>query len=391
MQSYMDETEIKIIHIEQLHIVHFYTLDDIDGKALGLAVFYGKNGSLNLCAFDEFFEMFVAKVLSVYSKLTPEERDLIYADDNTRNLLDGAVSLNSQALIQSYSQRIIESSNNNSILIGSGAYIDTFLTPAVKYTIEVLYNIFRINFKASPYGSNGWFGRGNFQYTINGQETFLPYKFIKSSPGRYKAVINNFITETNTLYILLNYENDRLIITFKDSSTHLDGLFTYDLLHKNDTLNIIESIRQNGKELVYVNYEIDSSRDANEFLDSKNAGLAALLPRQTMNAQCFRLPWNQTVISNISNPEDNSSYSEYQTSYYTDSQSVTTVLNFFENRTELNSEVTASVSSSKMLMQIYKEHNKKTIYASFDDAGYNSAGYYKQTLENKIFQFTDKE
>lgn len=391
MKSFMKEIEIKISHIDKLNMVHFFTLDDIEEKALALAVFYGNNGALNLCAFDEFFEMLVAKVLSVYSKLTPEERTLVYADDNTRQILEGASSLNSQTAIKDYCTKVTTNASDNTVPIASTGYIDSFLSPVIKYILEVLYQIFRVEYKSPLYSSDGWFGRGIYKYVINGCETFLPYRLSSFAPGRYTAVVNNFLRETNTLTISLNYESDRLIISFKDFALRITGLFTYDLVHKKDTLNVIESVKQDNKELVFVDYEIPSDSSNNLLARPEYADMASLLPRKAVNSKSFKLPWNQYINVNVSSPAENMSYEEYQVSYcYADSD-IATILSFFDNRTNLDSEVTSAVSSSKMLIKLYKELNKKSFYASFDDAGYNSAGYYKKTLENKIFQFTDKE
>ena len=56
MFDYMDELLIKISHIEQLKMIHFYSLDNISDDVIGLAVYFKDKDMLNLCSFDSCFD-----------------------------------------------------------------------------------------------------------------------------------------------------------------------------------------------------------------------------------------------------------------------------------------------------------------------------------------------
>lgn len=387
MLSYMDETEIQISHIENIKLIHFYTLEDITDNVMGLALFYGSNDTLNLCSFDSHFEMFVAKTMEVYSSLSDEEKLLIFADEASRRILEDSSSVISQKKISDYSDKILSESKTECAFLSSKAFIDCFLSPLVCYVVESVLSVMSVQYERLP-RQKGWFGKGLFNYLIKGNDTIMPYLFIKLSPAHYLANVNNFIEKTNCLSIDIKFDTLCLVISFKDSSAQTEGTFTYAF--SPGFAGIIEkkTIMQYGKE-IYYNYEEILPDDISDIAkELTNAGITDKLPNDIGDARKFVLPWNQCIVTGIHFPYDNDpDFTENQISYCTLDKDQSTVLTFFENRSSVSVLTEKKISSSKMLFQIYKDNNKDSLNISFDNPGYNSAGTYKDNLQSKVFQF----
>lgn len=387
MLSYMDETEIKISHIENIKLIHFYTLDGITDNVIGLAVFFNKRETLNLCSIDVHFDMLVAKTIEVYSSLSEEEKLLIFADDNSRKILEDSSSLITAEKINAYSERIQSEGTTECAFISSKAFIDCFLSPVVCYTFESIFSVMSLNFERLPQ-QKGWFGRGLFKYMVKGNEMVMPYLFIKLSSAHYMVKINNFLEETNCLTLDIAFDSETLSISFSDIAKQTAGLFSYALWP--DFSRIIEkkTVKQYGKEIFYGYEEILPTNTENICSSLSEMGITPVLPNNLSNAVGFLLPWEQFIIADIIAPiAEDTDYTENQISFCSLDKDQTTLLTFYENRSLVGSIEQKKISSSKMLFQVFKDNNKPSVNLSFDNPGYNSCGTYKDKLQNNLYQF----
>lgn len=387
MLTYMDETEIKISHIENIKLIHFYTLDEITDNILGLAIFYNKRETLNLSSMDIHFEMLVAKTIEVYSSLSDEEKLLVFADDTTRKILEDSSSQLTVEKTNGYFEKVQKNGTTECAFVSSNAFIDCFLSPLVSFVFESIFSVMTIDYERLPQ-QKGWFGKGLFRYLVKGEETVMPYLFIKLSPAHYLAKINNFLEETNCLTLEISYDADNLSVSFSDVSKQTDGMFSYALTP--DFSHIIEkkTVKQYGKEIFY-SYEAILPEEAKELCTSfTESGITALLPNNLENAVKFPMPWNQYVIADIITPvKEDSEYTENQISYCSLDKDQSAILNFYENRSGLDVNPEKKISSSKMLFQVFKDNNKASVFLSFDNPGCNSSGKYKELLQNKLYLF----
>ncbi len=384
MLTYMDETEIQISHIEQIKMIHFYTLDGIADKITGVALFFNQNETINLCSFDPHFEMLVAKIFEMYSSTPEDKKSEIYADESTRKILNDSSDVLFSTLMSDYSGKITKESDTNFAYVSSKAYIECFLAPIVSFTMESIMSVLSVKYERLD-NHYGWFGRGMFKYMIDKNETVLPYLFEKSSPGTYKAMVNNFIEASNVLSLTLIYQKDGICISFFDKSEKLSGSFSYML--KSGLITVKQTIKQDKREIFYDFKEIGPSEDTayTEYIAQEK--ITDYLPLKTGDTSLFVLPWNQRIITITSYPDENADdFSENQVMYATIDRKQMSILTFFEN-TSVLSDSSNTIGSSRMIFQIYKDKSKKNVTLSYDYAGYNSCSQYKEKLQYNVFQF----
>lgn len=386
MFDYMDEILIKISHIEQLKMIHFYSLDNISDDVIGLAVYFKDKDMLNLCSFDSCFDLLFSKTLEVYSSLSDEEKAAILADSNTRSILESASSVKISDKIGEYAALITQKKKEKAAFIGPQGYIDSFLTGPVTFVICSVLSILSIENEPLPY-KNGWFGRGMIKHLIKGKEVVFPYVYSKRDSGYYHAMINNFLSPLNTLNIDIRYSADCVRITYSDALNDLSGYYSYAFADDYQSLIVKHSVTQHGKEIHFSTDSIKAFENPDLSKKYMIDRFANLLPDYHGNFTCFQLPWDQCILADVI-PLDNTNtdYTRNQISYCFVSKTDLTILNFFENKQKVNSKSKFNLYSSRMIYQVYTDLSRDSMNIHYDNAGYMSSGIYKKTLCNNTYQ-----
>ena len=92
MYRYIDDDELEIKQLDNIKLIHFYNLVNVNNNIdnlsniVALAVYYGENKQLNYCSMDKHFTLLVNKVFEVYD--TCNYKNKIIIDKNTRDILE---------------------------------------------------------------------------------------------------------------------------------------------------------------------------------------------------------------------------------------------------------------------------------------------------------------
>ena len=150
MYRFMSKEEIEIEQISDLKMLHLYQLGGSDA----LAVCYGNDKQINLCAMDTNYTLLMERALTLYSQC--EDKDSIIIDENTKSLFNKAVDESDHytCFFNRIGKKYLDTEGLLAPKFASEGVLRETLIPMLKYYMQQMYHMFDvpITFEKEPCG-----------------------------------------------------------------------------------------------------------------------------------------------------------------------------------------------------------------------------------------------
>lgn len=380
MYKFMSSEEIEIQQMSQLKMIHLYQLGGSDA----LAVYYGDNKQINLCAMDTYYNVLMKKVLSLYSLC--EDKDSIIMDASTREIFDNAMSGQNYhtGFFNRIGQKYLHMEGSLSPNFASDGVLRETLIPMLKYYLKQLYHMWDVHmeFEREPLG---W--RRNCVLKIRkGEEiSILPVKMDFMRGNECRIIIGNFLQAMAEIKFEISYREDQLYVWFESEHFSMVGESHFEILPR---VLAYTTIRVNGQTVFHQDEEFLPLSPMDESLNQLS-NLPSLLEDAEINineAQIYKLPWEGLVLFNlIETRQDNIHRGDYDILYIEQYRKKRILRQFSHSLIENRADGLKLRTDGAALRKLYYGDNLENIETHFLPVGYYSGWDYKEYLENKYF------
>lgn len=177
---------------------------------IGLAAYYDKDKTINLCNADEGFAELLDQVAKVYDKESGSGE--VIADEKTKEFLQRI----NEFPAEEFEEKLKGFQERQHPFFLQKAFVHFYVLPIARYIIKTLYESkkVRISFdgEVSP-----WFGRGNFDLMANGEAVRLPYQIRMEGREHYEMIVRNVIGVGNVLRVHVHAGPKGITVSFEDS------------------------------------------------------------------------------------------------------------------------------------------------------------------------------
>lgn len=309
MQIYgMDPELVSIYNIRNLESVRIWDFESLTSSQRlivpAILITYDGGKTLNLCAKDKHFNIYVKKVAQVYN-------------DEKNNILEDALSdpfrLHSSIIIDDFTRKILESRELEQIndiysFYNNKDSFDTsqfFQIDEVRSLIDIvryhLSKLFTFTDKVVTFNEDEITGfRNNYCLTgqVDGVEKVFPFIFEKTDNNKYDFWIAGIENHNHPIKLNIAFENENFIVSIEIESYGLVSTSKYVIT--NGVVKEIHDITKNGLTISYKNEDLEEvqTNELQNFADID----------ESSNLKWFRLPWQavygiDTKITDISEVE----------------------------------------------------------------------------------------
>lgn len=269
MTPFMSKTELDIIQAENVSLIRYYTLPD---GAQGLLLIYDGKRFINLCEYDDYWQLLTHRADSLYLEY-PDA----CMDDYTRNILE---SRKNTSCLERF-DFLTGTKRYTEKLVGFGT--SAFSESLVGYFLSEIYKDIETDF--SLIGIKGYRDRLSVLCKVNGEEKTLPCE-LSVLQNEYTYCFGNIFTALNNAQIRVKYSFGCIEIT-TDCSTKriLRSEYRYDLI---DNV-IFHKVLENGQ-IIFIDEqpirlpEADISEQTRQICGLENRSFRG-----------YVLPWNERV------------------------------------------------------------------------------------------------
>lgn len=380
MYKFMNEEEIKIGQISDLKMLHLYQLGGCDA----LAVYYGTNEQINLCAMDPYYDLLMKKVLTLYSQC--EDKNSIIADVSTRELLNKALERNNNhtSFFNRTRQKYLNMEGSSASKFASDGVMRESLIPMLKYYLKQLYHMWdmTVSFENEPYG---WHRNCVLKVKISDETLVLPVKITFVNGNECKIIIGNFIHELNPIEFDISYREDKIYILLESKDIGLFGESHFAITA--GKANAFTTIRVAGQ-VVYHQDEpleiIPNSEDIKLILDRQK--ILTDIETDLTPAITYKLPWGGFVIFNTINTADEKlRRNDYDIIYIEEYRNKLALRQYSYSLIENITDGLKLRTDGVVMRKLYYGDRKQEVETYFMPAGYYSGWDYKEYLEGKFF------
>lgn len=381
MYRFMSKEEIEIGQISDLKMVHLYQLGGSDA----LAVYYGNNKQINLCAMDANYNLLIQRVLTLYSQC--EQKDAIIIDAPTRQLLDRAVNRedNHTSFFQRTGYRYKNKESFPYPAFASDGVLRETLLPMLKYYLRQLYHMWNtpMEFEKEPCGWN----KNCVLKMKQGNETLiLPIRMDFSEQNSVKAVVGNFLQDLYTLTFDITYREDRIFVLFESPDMQLVGESHFEL--NAQRADSYTSIRVDGQTVYHQAEPIEQITATPEALECvpDSATIRKEAEIDFDKAALYKLPWGGLVLCNALESTDSlQKRNDFDTIYIEEYGNKLALRQYSYSLIENLSDGLKLRTDGANMRKLYYGKNKKSVETHFLPVGYYSGWDYKEYLVNRYF------
>lgn len=389
MYRFMSEEEIEIEQISDLKMLHLYQLGGNDA----LAVCYGNDKQINLCAMDTHYTLLMERVLSLYSQC--ENKDSIIIDENTKAILEKAVgeSEHYTSFFNRIGKKYLDAEGHLTPKFASEGVLRETALPTLKYYIQQMYHMWDVpvTFEKEPCG---W--RRNCVLKVRRKEEtlILPVRMDFPRDNTCRATVGNFLKDLSSITFEISYQDDQLLVLFESKSLNLWGESHFEM--SAEKLRAFTTIKVNG-EVVY------HQEEPIETLENPAEDLKELLHRQQAlkdsffdleQARVYRLPWGGIAIYRALDGSDtNYIRTDYDMIYLEEYGTKLALRQFSYSLIENKADGLKLRTDGAIMRKLYYGEKHREVETLFLPAGYYSGWDYKKYLEKRYFyhELEDKE
>ncbi|MGN1370982.1 MAG: hypothetical protein ACI4XM_01695 [Candidatus Coprovivens sp.] len=259
----MDEQLINIYNIRNLEFVNFWDLHGTENSKIlvipAIMITYDGGKTLNLCARDKYFDIYVKKVVEVYNdeknniledSLTDpfRLRQRIRIDDRTKRILDSGVL---EKINDIYSFYDGKDSYSNSLLFE----IDELklILPIIKFHIKKVFNMSDIVVSFDE-EINGYRNFYSLAGKVNGIDKYFILSFNKVSDNRYEVSIQGLVDKGIPVNIDIDFLKDSICVSLGMGDNMISCSSLY--LVSSDVVKEIHTIKKDGVPIGYENRDL---------------------------------------------------------------------------------------------------------------------------------------
>ena len=270
MQLYgMDSRLIEIYNIRNLESVKVWEFVDVFGTESlivpAILIVYDGGKNLNLCAKDEYFDLFVKKVMQVYQD---EKKDIL--EDG----LTDPFKLHTKIDIDETSKKILESGSLNNVsdiysfYKGKDGFDVSFifqidevnsLIDILKYHIMKLFTYTDQVVSFSSLGVTGYRNNYTMAGKINGIDIVFPLVYEKSDNNVYEFWVGGLIPSVQPVNVKIEFKPDGIYVYLNIEAYDLEANFKYSIT--NGMVKVIEDVMKSGITISYKNEDLEEEQD----------------------------------------------------------------------------------------------------------------------------------
>lgn len=387
MYRFMSDEEIEIRQINHLKMVHLYQLAGNDA----LAVYYGNDKQMNLCAMDANYHILMETVISLYSQC--ESPESIIMDESTRALLDRAVAGRDchTAFFNRIGRKYQNMEGTTAPAFASDGILRQCVMPMIKYYLNQLYHMwdYKVVFEKEP---RGW--RRNCVLKLRkGEDTLiLPIKMDFAQGNECRIIVSNFLEDLNQITFELSYREDRLYVWFESPEMGLLGESHYEFT--GTRVRAFTSIRVGGELVYHQNEPMETLAPTDErvrFLLEKEE-LLADAEMDWEHTFIYLLPWKGLVLcSSLETPSDTILRTDYDIIYIETYADKIALRQFSYSLIEDTVTKLALRTDGAIMRKLYYGDRMKGVETYFLPVGCYSGWDYKKYLENRYFYHETEE
>lgn len=388
MYRFMDEQEIEIRQIDNLKMVNFYDLAtggvaaisganqgaEVSGNVPALAIYYGDNKQINLCAMDTHYNLLMERVLTLYSQC--EDKNSIIIDDGTRGMLEKATEKgdNHTSFYERIGRKYADMECLKSPKFASEAVVRETTMPLLKYYIKNLYHMVDVDieFEKEPLG---WHSNGVLRIKRS-DETFIhPMRFEFKANG-CKVKIGNFLKDLSLIEFEIRYQENMLEIIFEAPDVKLYGESRFK----------IEAHRVSGLTTIQVAGQVVCHQNENVAALSSADQLPKSLDLDISKGRIYGLPWGGVIVlGDIESQDSGFKRNDIDIIFLEQYNGKLSVRQFSHSLVEnLENGLKLRCDGANM-RRLYFGPGIGEVETSFSPVGYYSGWDYKQLLENNYF------
>lgn len=387
MYRFMSEEEIEIRQMSDLKMIHLYKLGGSDA----IAVHYGDNKQLNLCAMDTNYNLLMGRVLTLYALC--EDKDSILIEAAAKKMLDKAVERGSchTSFFSRIGQKYLDKQSSLSPKFASDGVIRETLLPMLKYYLYQLYHMWNLNisFEQEPHG---WHRKCIIKVRKDKETSILPIKMDFPTGNECRVTIGNFLQDLCTIEFEISYREDRLYVWFESEPYKLLGESHFEISsHK---INTYTTIRVDGQVVYHQEEPVELLSGNEEILKSFSEKQIAFedADMDFTHAAIYKLPWGGFAISKCLESED-ASYKrhDYDTIYIEGYKNKLVQRQYSYSLIENKFDGLKLRTDGAVMRKLYYGSAKKEVETLFMPVGYYSGWDYKEYLEGKYFYYETEE
>lgn len=377
MYRFMDQEEIEIRQIEELKMLHLYQLGGSDA----IAVYYGDNKQINLCAMDKNYNLLMERVLTLYSQC--EDKNSIIVDADAKRILEAAVARgdNHTSFYNRVGKAYKELEGLDAPRFTSDGVMRETLVPMLQYYIIQLYHLWdvEVNFDRS---TRGWHKNCVLKLKKGTDTLMLPVKMEFQEENACTAMVGNFLQDMNTLEFNVTYTDNRQLIVFESKDLALVGENRIEI--KDGKLKSVTTISLNGKTIYYMDEDLPAVQ-----IDAEGASfvnLPSYVDIDVANSSIYQLPWGGYVVVRVVEAKDDAIRRiDTDTIYIEGNDTKASIRHFSYALVENLKDGLKLRTDGAVMRKLYYGDKHGELETLFLPVGYYSGWDYKEFLEGKYF------
>lgn len=377
MYRIMDQEEIEIRQMDSLKMLHLYQLGGSDA----IAVYYGDNKQINLCAMDKNYNLLMERVLTLYSQC--QDKNSIIIDASAKKLMEAAVARgdNYTSFFNRIGKKYMNMEALDSPRFASDGIVRETLMPMIQYYIKQLYHMFdlQVEFEGS---SKGWNKNCVIKLKRDKDTFVLPARMALQNTNSYKIVVGNFIKDMNIIEFDITYSDNRLLIVFECKELALVGENRVHI--QGSKVNSVTSVTMNGHTVYYMNEDIPHIKDITEDAGCKNVLKYADIDPEY--SRIYQLPWGGHVVSRLVEAANESTRRiDVDTIYVDEHNTKACVRHYSYGLVENIKDGLKLRTDGAIMRKLYNGDKHGDMETLFLPVGYYSGWDYKEFLEDKYY------
>lgn len=287
----LNETELAIRDIRDVHMIHIYGLK-YDVPAI--AVFYGRGRQFNLSSEDEYFDLLSERIFRLYAEA--EDKQSIITDDATRAILEaGSMPDTGDGSLEAFAPF---SEDTDGIPMDS-ALSRRFL-PIASYLLKELYS--SVGRTLTITGSKtGWRGAGAVYGLVMDEHRSFIFRVTRLRSDLYNLSIGNFLRERNTLNVQISFGADNILMSYSADYEQFNGTsrYVFDKESMTETHSVFcsgEQVYKDSKSTAGRISSDDTPEASKKTLSDLLGDCKALFPEALEWKAVYSLPFDMTYI-----------------------------------------------------------------------------------------------
>lgn len=377
MYRFMDKEEIEIRQMDSLKMLHLYQLGGSDA----IAVYYGDNQQINLCAMDKNYNLLMERVLTLYSQC--EDKNSIIVEDSAKKLLEAAVARgdNHTNFFNRVGKRYKDMEALEAPRFASDGAMRESLIPMLQYYIRELYNLWNVKVEFDR-NTRGWHRNCVLRLNKDGDTLVLPVKMEFQEANSCRAKVGNFLQDMSTIEFQVTYTDNRQLIVFECKELALVGENRIEI--KDNQVKSVTTINVNGQTIYYMDEDVpmvDIGAEGATFVN-----LPKYADIDVANSRVCQLPWGGYVVIRLTEHTDETTKrTDIDTIYIEGNDTKVTVRHFSYGLVENLKDGLKLRTDGAIMRKLYYGDKHGELETLFIPVGYYSGWDYKEFLENKYF------